>query len=56
MIYIILKDYDLLNTVPNKPIPREAIYYNSKGLGLSAEGFFQRIFDISEILKSRGII
>lgn len=56
MIYLILRENNKLKKDLQLIIPREAIYYNSHGIGLSSEGFFKRIFQINKILVEKGII
>lgn len=56
MIYLILKENGKLKENLNLTIPKEAIYYEAHGIGLSVEGFFKRIFEINKILKQRGVI
>lgn len=56
MIYLILRENKKLKEPLPLCIPREAIYYDSHGLGLSAEGFFKRIYAINKIMKSKGVI
>ncbi|MGL5357004.1 MAG: DUF262 domain-containing protein [Cetobacterium sp.] len=56
MIFLILKENYKLKESSNLIIPKEAIYYEAHGIGLSTEGFFKRIFEINKILKQRGVI